>query len=70
VSADDYLEQAEISNAEYEEAKRVERWHATYNAAVTGLRAWSSAGTDYLNAEAVHREALASANLAHGKLVP
>lgn len=59
-----------VNRPNADEQRRVDRWHATYNAALTGLRAWSSVGTDHLNVEAAHREATASADLAHGKLAP
>jgi hypothetical protein len=50
------------------EAQRVDRWWATYNAALTGIYANAE---DYGNASPIdlNNVATVAANLAHGKLV-
>lgn len=52
------------------EDKRADRWHATYNAALTGLNAWSDGRGGYYENEDAHAAATDAANLAHGELVP
>lgn len=54
------------------EEKRVERWHATYNAALSGLFASMNHDTvraDDINDGFWHRVAVRSADIAHGPLV-
>jgi hypothetical protein len=54
----------------HDECLRVERWHATYNAALTGLHAFSSdLHQNGFGVEDSHEMALQAANLAHGPLV-
>lgn len=52
-----------------EERARIERWHATYNAALTGCYAWETPSGAGLTAEQAHEAATEAANLAHGTLV-
>jgi len=52
------------------ESERVERWHATYNATLTGLHAFSSElHQNGFGVEDSHEMSLQAANLAHGPLV-
>lgn len=48
---------------------RRDRWHATYNAALTGLSAFCHPEGGGLDVENCHDIATRSANLAHGELV-
>ena len=50
------------------EEKRVERWHATYNAALTGLHAFYGGDGHCFDVSAAHASATSAADLAHGKL--
>jgi hypothetical protein len=59
----------EAKEADKAERERGERWHATYNAALTGLRAFSVPGLAYSHEE-VRKIAGADADAAHGKLNP
>jgi hypothetical protein len=52
------------------ERLRIERWHATYNAALTGLQAWSREDHDGFTTEEAHVMAADSACLLHGELKP
>ena len=61
---------AEAERLRAVEALRVERWHATYNAALTGMYAgnedWSGDPSDMHH---MHKTAVIAADLAHGPLV-
>ena len=65
----DWVDEA---NAAFDEGKRVERWHATYNAALTGCHAFPGLADQYepLDVQTSHEIATEAANLAHGKLKP
>lgn len=52
------------------ERVRVERWHATYNAALTGCHGWCDHEGVGLTNEVAHDAATEAANLAHGPLKP
>jgi hypothetical protein len=58
-------EQYAAQRAECAEAQRVNRWHATYNAALTGLISTRDAGP----ADDFHEAAAYFADAAHGPLV-
>lgn len=51
-----------------DEWRRVDRWWATYNAALTGLLAWGGSGADYVSGDYARRSATEHADAAHGKL--
>lgn len=57
------------SRAKFMENLRRDRWHATYNAALTGLSAFCHPEGGGLDVENCHDIATRSANLAHGELV-
>lgn len=52
-----------------DETLRVERWHATYNAAITGLHARPQSFS-LQDGQARHIEATEAADLMHGALKP
>ena len=62
----DWVEEA---NKQYDEAKRVERWHATYNAALTGLLSHAQTSRLQCTADCVE-EATIAANMTHGRIKP
>lgn len=51
----------------HEEETRVERWHATYNAALTGF-CMREQSMRLQGPEDIHEAAMNAANLAHGEL--
>lgn len=48
---------------------RIDRWHATYNAALSGCHGWCDHEGVGLSNEVAHEAATEAANLAHGPLV-
>lgn len=62
------LEAKQMELAE-DEWKRVDRWHATYNAALTGFLAFSGNETmNSMSLEEAIRSAKSAANQTHGEL--
>jgi hypothetical protein len=65
-------EQYATQRAECAEAERVNRWHATYNAALTGLLALGTRAEDRISSnyhDSIHYAADRYASRAHGPLV-